>query len=660
MRIRLFGGLEVVSPENRPVRFATRKTAQIFAALVLAGGKPVRREALCEAFWPGRGEAQARNSLRQALVDIRRSFPAGNAARVEVESDLDTVTLKAEPGTADIWVFEQTAQGDDGGLATAAELYRGDLLAADAIHEGTDWFAPHQRSYRRIALQVAERLSQAAPRPGSPSAAACERLAERLLAADPTAEEAHRAIIRLCLQRGQPNAALRQYKLCQEALRRELEAEPEAATSALIEAEREVSPPPGQNSTSPVPDRQSPSRGTDQPSVVVLPFENLSGPEDEFLVEGVVEEITATLSRVSDFFVIARQSAYTYRGRFVDLAEIGRELGVQYAVEGSVRRSMDRVRVAVKLEDTRTRAQIWSERYDRAASDIFALQDEIAGQVAGAMHPALLKAEIEAARRKPPESLRAYELVLRAYPDIWSATSDGNRLGIALLEQAIAADQRYGRAYALRAWGHAQNLVYLWSSDPDRERQLALADAETAARLASNDPMALTAMGAALSMCTTDQSRAGAYIERALALDPNSAWAWARSGWVAIYRDQPQAARRDFERAMALSPFDPLEHNFTMGLAAASGLEGKFAQAAKLTQDMIDKNPQVTWAYRQLAAYSVFAGDPEAARRAIATLRAANPGVSIAVMKKSHPFRHIPRLFDTFVEGWRRAGLPEE
>lgn len=656
MRIRLFGGIEVISPDGRPVHFATRKTALIFAALVVAGGRGQRREALCEAFWPGRGEAQARSSLRQALVDIRRSFPAGNAAGIEIESDLDTVVLRADPGDADVRLFEQTAQGTDAaGLVTAANLYRGDLLAGETIHEGLDWFAPHQRSYRRIALLLVERLSEMS---GPDGTAAGERLAERLIAADPAAEEAHRALIRIYRARGQPNAALKQYMLCKEALQREIGAEPEAATRALIESQEE---PDRTEQPAPVPPKATVARhGGDQPSVVVLPFENLSGPEDEFLVEGVVEEITATLSRVRDFFVISRQSAYAYKGRFVDLVEIGRELGIQYAVEGSVRRSNDRVRVAVKLSDTRSRAQIWSERYDRAASDIFALQDEIAGQVAGAMHPALFKAEIEAARRKPPDSLRAYELVLRAYPDIWSANAEANRRGIGLLHQAIATDPDYGRAHALLSWGHAQNLAYTWASDPELERSKALAEAERAASLASDDPMALTAIGAALSMCTNDQDRAGAYIERALALDPNSAWAWARSGWVALYRDQPQIARKHLEHAMALSPLDPLEHNFVIGLAGASALEGDYARAARLIQSVIDKNPHVTWAYRQLASYSAVAGDLETARHAVAMLRASNPGVSIAVLKKSHPFRHIPRLFDKFVEGWRMAGLPEE
>jgi TolB-like protein len=400
-------------------------------------------------------------------------------------------------------------------------------------------------------------------------------------------------------------------------------------------------------------------RDTDHPSIVVLPFENLSGPDDEYFVDGVVEEITAMLSRVRNFFVIARQSAFAYKGRRVDVREIGREFGVSYAVEGTVRRAADRVRIFVQLVDTGTRTQLWSERFDRATSDIFELEDEIAARVAGAVRPALLYAEIEAARRKPPGSLRAYELALTAYPKIWSATAEGNKQAIALLKEAIAIDPDYGRAHALLAWCHAQNFVYLWSSDPEADRALALAAVAEASRLASNDQMALTALAAAVLQCLADQDRAAAYVDEALWLDPNNAWAWGRSGWIAVYRDQPQTAKLSFERALLLSPLDPLEHNFRMGIVCAIALEGDYTLAARLAQRVVDKNPKVTWAYRHIIAYSALAGDPVTARDAVAKLRAASPGVAVT-MSTSHPLRSVSRLYDVLAEGWRLAGLSEE
>lgn len=655
MRICLLGGLEVFSPLDQPVRFATRKTSLLFAALVLAGRKGLRRETICEVFWPGRGDAQSRNSLRQALVDIRHSFPAGNGSGISLDGDLETVTLKAEPGAADIWAFNQAIERGSSCLASAADLYRGDVLQGIALtEEAGQWFAPHQTSYRRKALHLVESLSHSFANDISEVEMACERLAERLLTSDPAAEEAHRALIRLYHHRNQPNAAHRQFLLCQEALQRELGVEPEAMTRALIEARNAEE---AQSDAGPI--ATAPVRANERPSIVILPFENLGERSDDVLAEGIVEEITATLSRVRDFFVIARQSARTYRGRSVDMREIGRELGVEYAVEGTVRRAGDRVRVFVQLIDTESRTQLWSGRYDRAAVDIFALQDEIAAQVAGAVHPALLQAEIETAKRLQPDNLRAYELVLRAYPKLWSAVAEENREAIDLLRRAIAIDPNYGRAHALLAWCYSQNVIYLWSRDPEADRARAVAAVAVAARLAGNDPMTLTALGAAISQCVGDQDRAAAYIDEALALDPNSAWAWARAGWIAIYRERPATAKENFERAIALSPFDPLGFNFELGIANAHGFAGDHALAARLIQRMLDKNPQVTWAYRQLAAFAALAGDLQTARAAMSKLQAANPGVSIAVMKVSHPQRDMPH-FDLFVKGWRLAGLPEE
>ena len=461
------------------------------------------------------------------------------------------------------------------------------------------------------------------------------------------------------------NAALRQFELCKEALRRELGVEPETETRELIaglrpahlatDAGRSLS----SAGASPVASA-APPRDRDQPSVIVMPFDNLSGSADEYFVDGVVEEITAALSRVREFFVIARQSAFTYKGRFVDVREVGRELGVSYVVEGTVRRGGDRLRISVQLVDAETRAQLWSERYEGATTDIFAFQDQIAAQVAGAIYPAVRNAEIDFVRRKPPGSLRAYDLVLQAYPKIWAQNSDENSQAIAILKNAIATDPRYGRAHALLAWCHSQDVVYLWSSDPETSRQCARTAVDAASGLISDDPTAMAALGAAISQCLDDLPRAASYIEAALALDPNNAWAWARYAWLAVYQDEPDRAMERFERSLALSPLDPLAFNLRMGIALALGLKGEYAQAAKLIQEVLNKHPKVTWAYRQLAYVSALAGDLPTARDAIKRLLAAHPNASVELMKLCHPVRHMPRVFNRMLEGWRLAGLPEK
>jgi DNA-binding SARP family transcriptional activator len=337
VRIRILGGMEFQTAAGAPLRLPTRKTSLLLAALVLAEGKGLGRQALGEAFWADRGEAQARSSLRQALAAIRRGLGDANST-IHIGGDLESVALAARSADVDAWLFKQLIESKEpADLAGAAALYTGDILAGIALPEPLDqWFAPHQRAFRREALLLVERLSRFKAPDLNQVEAACQGLAERLLAIDPTAEEAHRALMRLCHHQGRLNAAVRQFEACKEALRRELDVEPEAQTQQLITSLRESQaahdssdPEPGQRQGSTHP---TPSRDREQPSIIVMPFDNLSGDADEYFVDGVVEEITAALSRVREFFVIARQSAFTYKGRFVDVREIGRELGVNYVV----------------------------------------------------------------------------------------------------------------------------------------------------------------------------------------------------------------------------------------------------------------------------------------------------------------------------------------
>jgi TolB-like protein len=666
VRIRLLGGLEVTSPKGQPVRFATRKSSLLFAALVLGGRRGYRREVLSEVFWPGRGDAQARNSLRQALADIRRWFPTGSDAAIYVEGDQEMVALIAGPDEADIWLFDRKlAQDGTADLAFAADLYRGDVLAAEAIPDGLDeWFGPYRSRYQRKALQLVEQLSLARPAPGSAEQAACERLAERLLASDPTAEAAHRALMRIHAVSGHENAALRQFESCRALLKKHLDVEPEAQTNSLAASlqlrersgDRQAAS--THNTASQPQAIPAPARRHDQPSVAVMPFDNLGGTDDEYFADGVVEEITAALSRVREFFVIARQSAFTYKGRFVDVHEVGKELGVNYVVEGTVRRGGDRLRISVQLVDPETRTQLWSERYEGAIQDVFEFQDRIAAQVAGAIRPAIRSAEIELAKRKPPTSLRAYDLVLRAYPNLWGHYKDANKRAIALLKEAISIDAAYGRAHALLAWCHALNAAYLWDGQPERELESALGAIELAAGSISDDPTALTAAGGATSICG-DQERATAFIERALALDPNNAWAWARFGWVAIYKGEPNRATERFEQAMKLSPLDPFAFNMTMGMAASMAMAGSLSRAIAIAREVMNNHPDVTWSYRMLAAWSALTGDLKTARWAAEKLIAVQPDFTIEQYRALPLFQNVPQWADQMAEGLRLAGLPE-
>jgi TolB-like protein/DNA-binding SARP family transcriptional activator len=649
-----------LSSAGEPIHPVTRKASLLLAALAVLGEKGARREALCELFWPDRGGSQARGSLRQGLAAIRQVASEVGDGAVRIDGDTETVRLVADPLKVDVQLFERLIRRQDAeNLAAAAELYQGDLLATMALPEPLDqWFAPHQQALRNKALVLCEQLSQLVSREQGIAVGACEGLAQRLLAADPAAEEAHRALIRLHQLQGRTNAALQQLERCKEALLRDLGVEPEAQTRDLIASQLRPRPaapqPPSTDTALPV---SATRRDKDQPSIVIMPFDNLSGEGDEYFVDGVVEEITAALSRVRDFFVIARQSAFTYKGRFVDVLEVGRELGVNYVVEGTVRRGGDRLRISVQLVDAETRTQLWSERYEGAIEDIFEFQDRIAAQVAGAIHPAIRGAEIELAKRRPPTSLRAYDLVMRAYPNLWGRRKDANNQAIELLQKAIAIDPTYGRAHALLAWCYASNASYLWTEQPERELEQALGAVEAAGSI-SDDPTALTAAGAAMSMCG-DQERATTFIEKALTLDPNNAWAWARYGWIALYKGEDTRATERFQRAMTLSPMDPLAFNMRLGMATSLAKAGSLSQAIAIAREVIAGHPDIIMSYRYLAAWSAMNGDLETARWAAQKLLAAQPGFTIKQYRSLPFFRRMPKWADQVAEALRLTGLPE-
>ncbi len=395
----------------------------------------------------------------------------------------------------------------------------------------------------------------------------------------------------------------------------------------------------------------------DRPSIAVLPFNNMSGgPEQEHFADGIVEDITAALSRVRSFFVIARNSAFAYKGRSVNLRQISRELGVRYVLEGSVRRSGNRVRIAAQLIDATTGAHLWADHYDGVVEDLFDFQDQITASVVGAIQPSIRAAEIERAKRKRTENLDAYDLVMRALPQIWSLDRESNQEASALLEEALRLDPNYPLARSLAAWCHGQKVVYNWTDDPDRERQVALRQAQAAATLASDDPFSLAVLGAALTI-TREYRRAGAVLDRALALDPNSAWAWNRSGWLHNYQDDPETAIKHFERSLRLSPFDPMAFNCDMGIGAAHFIAGRYEESIKWQEKALLSHPSAAWIHRNLAPAYALAGQLGKATESVRELLRDYPGLRISDITMALVFSK--EVLDRIAEGLRLAGLPD-
>jgi adenylate cyclase len=274
-------------------------------------------------------------------------------------------------------------------------------------------------------------------------------------------------------------------------------------------------------------------------------------PDQEYLADGIVEDINAALSRVRSFFVIARNSTFTYKKQAVNIQQISRDLGVRYVVEGSVRRAGGRVRITAQLVDATTGAHLWADHFDGSIEDVFDLQDRITATVVGAIQPSIRAAEIERAKRKHPGSLDAYDLVMRALPYVWSLERDANLKATQILQDALHLDPTYPTALSLAAWCCGQRVLYNWSDETALEKQETLRLARQAAALSSNDAFVLAVLGAALSI-TLEFQKAGTLLERALALDPNSAFAWARSGWLKRFQgdSEPVPKRVEWPRPL--------------------------------------------------------------------------------------------------------------
>ena len=304
---------------------------------------------------------------------------------------------------------------------------------------------------------------------------------------------------------------------------------------------------------------RSPLSLPDKPSIAVLPFTNLSGdPEQEYFADSIVEEITTALSRIRWLFVIARNSSFTFKGRAVDVKEVGRQLGVRYVLEGSVRKAVNRVRVTGQLIDTGSGAHLWADRFDGSLEDVFELQDQITAKVVGAIAPKMEQAEMERAKRKPTESLDAYDYYLRGLASTYLATKDTITEALSLFNKAIERDPDFGTAYGMAAWCHLWRRVNGWTISRSEEEVETQYLARRAAVVGKDDAVALCFGGLALAYVTKDCEGGIALIDRALALNPNLAAAWIASGWVRSFLGETDMAIEHIQRAMRLSPLDPL------------------------------------------------------------------------------------------------------
>jgi TolB-like protein/Tfp pilus assembly protein PilF len=371
----------------------------------------------------------------------------------------------------------------------------------------------------------------------------------------------------------------------------------------------------------------------DKPSIAVLAFQNMSGdPEQGYFADGVVEDIITALSRLRWLFVIARNSSFTYRGRAVDVKQVGRELGVGYVLEGSVRRAANRVRITGQLIDATTGAHLWAERFEGTLDDIFELQDQIAASVVGAVAPQLERAEIGRAQRAPTLSLNAYDFYLRGIANLQQGSREAIGEALRLFDQAIALDPDFASAYGAAAWCHFWRRVNGWMGDCAEETAEGTRLARKAVELGRDDAVALTRGGHALAHLTGDLDAGIALLDRAVVLNPNLAAAWFLGGYLRVWQGETDAAIEHFAKAMRLSPLDPEMYRMQAGMAVAHLFAGRFDVASAWAERAFTNLPSFLMVGCIIAASHALADRMEPARRAMDHLQHLYPSLRLSNM----------------------------
>ena len=396
----------------------------------------------------------------------------------------------------------------------------------------------------------------------------------------------------------------------------------------------------------------------DKSSIAVLPFQNMSGdPEQEYFVDGLVEDIITALSRFKSLFVIARNSSFTYKGKAVDIKQVGRELGVRYVLEGSVRKAGSRVRITGQLIDSETGAHIWAERYDGDSADVFELQDKVTLDVVAAITPRLEQAEIDRSSRVPTANLRAYDYYLRGTAKFYQGSREDCRESLQLFYQAIDLDPNFAAAYGMAVRCHAFIKSNTWQVDGAKEDAETERLARQAVVLARDDASVLAWAAWGLAMVVRDLDSAASLIAKALALNPNLAIAWAASAWVNVWLGKAELAIEQFPRAIRLSPLNPNMVMIVNGTAHAYFMAGRYEDA--LAVAAVPQEPPLIPLIRIAAASAALAGRHEDARKFLAQYTKSDPTRRISNLDSvMGPYRRREDL-DHYKKGLRLAGLAE-
>lgn len=393
----------------------------------------------------------------------------------------------------------------------------------------------------------------------------------------------------------------------------------------------------------------------DKPSIAVMPFENMSGdPAQDYFADGMVEDIITGLSRIKWLFAIARNSTFIYKGEPVDVKRVGRDLGVRYVLEGSVRKADERIRISAQLVEAESGTHLWAHRYDRRLDDIFALQDEITLSVVGAIEPSMRDAEIERVKRKRPDNLDAYDLVLRALPYVYVAMPEEAARAVPLLERALALEADYAGAHGLLAWCH--QFLFIRAGLKETDRIAAIRHARAAVTHGRDDASAMALGAFVIGLVEHDRAAAREAFERALALSPSCAFALFLGGIFLAWTGEAERAIEWAELALRVSPMDRLAFGGHQAVAVGNFMLGRYAEAASAARRAVLSNPSFSVTQSLLAAALAKLGQTAEAKAAAKQVLELQPSFSSSGYCSAIGI--TPTLAATLMEAWQEAGLP--
>jgi TolB-like protein/Flp pilus assembly protein TadD len=657
LSLTLFAGFGLHDPAGASVRLPTRNARALLAFLAVQPGQPQSREKLMALLWGERSDKQARHSLNQTLVHIRKAVP-GTDDRT-LDSDRESVTCVPGSITVDALKFRELVAERP---KEAMDLYKGPFLDGIGIKEAAfeDWLSAQRSELHGLACEALKAQCERFVEEGRHAEAI--EAAKRLVTLDPLREDAHRQLMRLYHEAGDRTSALKQYQACAETLERELDVGPTSETTRLFDEIKSKGKGSGAGKGDDDPDRhfgidaaRAPGTGH-EPSIAVLPFDNLSGEaQQEYFSDGVTEDIITELSRYPDFLVIARNSTFVYKHKVVDHRQISRDLGAQFVLEGSVRRAGKRVRITAQLVDTASGRHVWAERYDRTLDDIFAVQDEIIATIVSRLGDTLHEARIKRARRKDPSSLDAYDKTLQAWAHFNRFSKEDNREARRLAEEAIELEAGYARAHAIVAWAHVMDFSSRWAEDPDEALRQAYTAARKAVSLDDHNFYAYLGLGA----CETWLGRhdqAIANTRRAIELNPNDADTHAYCANHLVFAGRADGAIEELETAIRLNPYYP--EWYLQFLGRAYFVQHRYEEAESAFERVVTVNPGWPWAHLILAATRAALGKTEEAEAEVAKARKISPALTLAHVPKAWPFKD-PADLDHLAEMLREAGLSE-